>query len=257
MPESSSTPLITPLADLLTYYCHEIVEQTQEELLDHWITIYSNNWVRLALIESLYQGRYKTTCVDQLLAAWHRRGQPCCHFNLEFEALVCHNLPHIHFSNPLPLPIDPALSQAAAWDQNKSPLDSARARGVVQGNGSPFQEGKGLPSGFSTTSETEELGNLNTSNSASSPPIDNNGQISSDYGANSTPFFDWQADSTFNPEFADPVTSDYVYEGADFSLMDQTSGMDSLKFHPIHKFIPEPEQSDLYQKLTEIAKTSG
>ena len=53
------------------------------------------SWVRLATIEALYQGRYKAISVKQILIFWQRRGQPICHFNLEFEAIVTHQLPEL------------------------------------------------------------------------------------------------------------------------------------------------------------------
>lgn len=83
--------------DLLTYYSFEADRfpqaPTKIKVLDGWLKTYPESWVRLALIESLYQGRYKVFCVEQLLTHWQRRGYPLCHFNHEFEDLVCHDVP--------------------------------------------------------------------------------------------------------------------------------------------------------------------
>ncbi len=83
--------------DLLTYYSfdadHYPQTPTKVKVLDHWLRTYPESWVHLALIESLYQGRYKVFCVEQLLAHWHRRGHPVYHFNHEFEDLVCNDVP--------------------------------------------------------------------------------------------------------------------------------------------------------------------
>ncbi len=81
------------VANLLTYYSFEPGELSPSELSDRWLSTYSADWVRLALIEAIYQGRYKPFSVDQLLAFWQRRGQPLYHFNHEFEQLVCSNFP--------------------------------------------------------------------------------------------------------------------------------------------------------------------
>jgi hypothetical protein len=89
---------ITAATGLLKYYSHDAQEQTQQERLDHWLRTYPVRWVRLALIEALYQGRYKTVSVEQLLAIWRRRGQPLYHFNPEFELLVCHDFPQMGHS---------------------------------------------------------------------------------------------------------------------------------------------------------------
>jgi hypothetical protein len=96
-----NTPLATSATfhtfDLLTYYSLETEHYpqvpTKVQVLDHWLKTYSEQWVRLALIESLYQGRYKAFSVEQLLLLWSRRGQPVYHFNAEFEELVCHDVP--------------------------------------------------------------------------------------------------------------------------------------------------------------------
>jgi hypothetical protein len=82
---------------LLSYYSLEPDQSpqplTKGRLLSRWLQTYPEKWVRCALIESLYQGRYKTYCVEQILALWHRRGQPIYHFNHEFEAMICNNVP--------------------------------------------------------------------------------------------------------------------------------------------------------------------
>ncbi|MGB8702568.1 MAG: hypothetical protein WCD18_24405, partial [Thermosynechococcaceae cyanobacterium] len=84
--------------DLLTYYSLDTdhyPQSSKSEVLDRWLQAYPEPWVRLALIESLYQGRYKTFSVEQLLALWNRRGQPVHHFSFEFAALVTHDVPRI------------------------------------------------------------------------------------------------------------------------------------------------------------------
>jgi hypothetical protein len=93
----SSSPASTTL-ELLSYYSLEGDRYpkpiSKAQVLDRWLQSYPEQLVRLALIESLYQGRYKMISVEQLLALWCRRGQPTYHFNHEFEALVCHDVPH-------------------------------------------------------------------------------------------------------------------------------------------------------------------
>lgn len=54
---------------------------------------YSPDWVRLAVVEALYQGRYKVVSVQQILDIWRRRGKVVSHFNREFEAIVTVPLP--------------------------------------------------------------------------------------------------------------------------------------------------------------------
>lgn len=63
------------------------------ELVESWLNNYPGNWLRLAVIEALYQGRYKAISVEQILNIWHRRNQALYHFNYEFESLICSKLP--------------------------------------------------------------------------------------------------------------------------------------------------------------------
>ncbi len=78
---------------LLKHYSFDQGDLTSDQILDRWLRNYPARWVRLALVEALYQGRYKAVCVEQILARWVRRGQPMHHFNDDFERLVCNNLP--------------------------------------------------------------------------------------------------------------------------------------------------------------------
>ncbi|WP_156800323.1 hypothetical protein [Thalassoporum mexicanum] len=73
---------------LLKYYSFEFGDRSLNELIKDW-SKYTPNWVRLAIVECLYQGRYKVRSVDQILKLWQRRGNTSCHFNHEFERLVC------------------------------------------------------------------------------------------------------------------------------------------------------------------------
>lgn len=59
------------------------------------------SWIRSAVIEALFLGRYKAFSVEQILQGWKRRGHPVRHFNSEFERVV--------FG-----PIDPTISKYAA-----------------------------------------------------------------------------------------------------------------------------------------------
>ena len=77
---------------LLLHYIFDLGGYSARELVVHWQRHYPGNWVRLAVIEALYQGRYKAISVEQILAFWQRRGQVLRHFNCEFERLVCGNI---------------------------------------------------------------------------------------------------------------------------------------------------------------------
>lgn len=87
------TAISAQAASLLVHYSFDISGDTVEELVGEWLTIYPAYWVHLAVVEALYQGRYKTVSVEHILAMWQRRGQPIYHFNYEFERLVCSSFP--------------------------------------------------------------------------------------------------------------------------------------------------------------------
>ncbi|KAM3113617.1 hypothetical protein [Phormidesmis sp. 146-33] len=84
---------IAHAADLLTHYSFDLGYQTVSQLTQQWLKEFPAGWVRWAVIEALYQGRYKAISVDQILQLWKRRNNPCYHFNYEFERLVCNKFP--------------------------------------------------------------------------------------------------------------------------------------------------------------------
>lgn len=83
----------TQVVDLLTHYSFDLGGNPARQLVDRWQSTYSPNWIRWAVIEALYQGRYKAISVEQILQLWQRRQQPRYHFNYEFERLVCNRFP--------------------------------------------------------------------------------------------------------------------------------------------------------------------
>ncbi len=78
---------------LLTHYSFDLSGHTASELIKRWQTQYPVTWLHLAVVEALYQGRYKGISVQQILAFWQRRGQAIYHFNMEFERLICSKFP--------------------------------------------------------------------------------------------------------------------------------------------------------------------
>ncbi len=77
---------------LLSRYGFEIKEVSISELIEKWVASYSVYWIRLAIVEALYQGRYKAISVEHILALWKRLGHPTYHFTYEFERFITRNL---------------------------------------------------------------------------------------------------------------------------------------------------------------------
>lgn len=110
---------------LLIHYSFDLGSYSASELTDRWTHDYSANWVRFAVIEALYQGRYKAISVEQILAFWQRRGVASHHFNHEFERLVCGNLPQIATTDT------PSLDTALEQNQTVS----SNGNGAVKASG--------------------------------------------------------------------------------------------------------------------------
>lgn len=79
--------------DLLKYYKFVLDGRTTQEVLQVWAAIYPVEWIRQAIVEALYQGRYKAISVEQILQIWHRRQQAQPHFDDDFEQLIRQRLP--------------------------------------------------------------------------------------------------------------------------------------------------------------------
>ncbi|MFQ4141818.1 hypothetical protein [Chlorogloeopsis sp. ULAP02] len=91
------TPTLGTSADLaialLIHYSFDLSGYGATELVERWQNQFPDGWLHLAVIEALYQGRYKAISVQQILTLWQRRDQPSFHFNMEFERLICGKFP--------------------------------------------------------------------------------------------------------------------------------------------------------------------
>lgn len=114
MTETQTNSAITQqIVALLSHYGFDLRGHTAEELAFEWLSQYHQHWVRLAVIEALYQGRYKAISIDQILNFWERRQHPIFHFNHEFERLICRKLPrHLNAIN------DPWYEDSIDYDED-------------------------------------------------------------------------------------------------------------------------------------------
>jgi hypothetical protein len=81
------------ILDLLVCYGFDLEQKTPEELIERWRKEVPISWVRLAVIEALYLGRYKAVSVEQILKLWSRLASPNLHFTHEFERVICRKFP--------------------------------------------------------------------------------------------------------------------------------------------------------------------
>ncbi len=75
----------THLLEILTSYGFEGLDHQALLLLQYWNSDLPQNWVTLAVIEAIYQGRYKLVSVQQILRCWQRRGEPRTNFDWSFQ----------------------------------------------------------------------------------------------------------------------------------------------------------------------------
>ncbi|MEM8642113.1 MAG: hypothetical protein AAGG51_25375 [Cyanobacteria bacterium P01_G01_bin.54] len=106
-PSSAPRSAVAQAIALLSHYGFDTKPYTAAERVGHWLDDYEANWIRFAIIEALYQGRYKSISVEHILSMWVRRGQPSQHFNGDFERIICRKLP-AGFKAAVLNPIEPS-----------------------------------------------------------------------------------------------------------------------------------------------------
>ncbi|EKV02408.1 hypothetical protein Lepto7375DRAFT_4640 [Leptolyngbya sp. PCC 7375] len=77
---------------LLKSFSLELAQYSPESQVLYWLSHYRANWIRDAIIEAVYQGRYKVISVQHILSLWQRRGQPIRHFTSGFEQVIADHL---------------------------------------------------------------------------------------------------------------------------------------------------------------------
>jgi len=103
-------------AKLLTHYSFDLSGYSASELITLWQREYPISWLHLAVIEALYQGRYKAISVQQILIFWTRRDQASYHFNMEFERMICSKFPErLNFLSLAVLPPVPPNTSSPQW----------------------------------------------------------------------------------------------------------------------------------------------
>lgn len=217
---------------LLNHYCFELPGKTAIDLLASWLEKYQADWVRLAVIEALYRGRYKAVSVEQILNLWSRRQYASYGFNHEFERLICRKLPRnlTHLSEqmiqarqlpvatPLPEEEIPTQEQENSpdsttwqeWDESTDYLVS-----WVRGN----RQEENLEVESQITSEIDSVPGASNSDDLAfdSPPVNSESQ------QKPTPY------------------------QANWSRVEAGQ-------HPIGQFIPSQSESRFYQKLKAVSQ---
>ncbi len=201
---------------LLSHYGFELRGYTAKELVDLWLKHYSAHWVRLGVIEALYQGRYKAISVDQILAVWARRGQPIYRFTHEFERLISRKLPQ-----SLTAPLD-GLSTESSQEPSLPPLPSSFP--------DPFDE-SAMPEAIGHDPAPPDRQDI--------PPL---AAMPKEEAIDETPANSDELD----PEMFSNRGSSATYN-ANWSRCEGNKP-------PIHQFTPPPDSSDFYLKLKTVVQ---
>lgn len=93
MTQQQSEQEFAEIIALLNYYRFDCDRYPTDTLVLYWCIDYPLSWVKSAVVEALYQGRYKSLSVEQILQGWQRRNQPTYHFSHDFERLIYSQLP--------------------------------------------------------------------------------------------------------------------------------------------------------------------
>ena len=200
---------------LLTRYGFETKQIAISELVENWAAYYSVYWIRLAILEALYQGRYKAISVEHILDLWKRLGQPTYHFTHEFERFITGNLlikdfsDHNHFQEEAveekPLPLEQCPPTPSNTIITLTPIKELVKKIV-------------MPISLASEKVTSQNNNETSSNNGYSHQLDRD-----------------------NPTIDQP------------ELEDRTSLETEKTPRPIHHFVPLSDSSDFYGKLRAVA----
>jgi hypothetical protein len=223
------------VTDLLTRYSFELGGSSVERLVNTWLHHYPTQWLRLAVIEALYQGRYKAISVEQILNLWMRRGRSLYRFNHEFERIICGRFPagssRSHALNsvrtqPLSKPVPPTPANPSSPPADRPDIASPVAAKAPN----PTTEPSVAPPLADEPVEAELLP------SSEEPPRS---------GAASPSFPQRLPVPTFKPN-----------SPADLGILEIGIAR-SLHREPIHQFTPTSESSDFYSKLRAVAHNTA
>jgi hypothetical protein len=244
--------------ELLTRYSFDLSGYTVDRLVEYWLQRYPSNWVRLAVVEALYQGRYKVVSVEQILALWRKRGKPVYHFNPDFERIVTPR-----FVRGVPIAaemvvippesvIDPVIEMELPMEK---PSQAPRLPGAIQ----PFSVAD-VP--LPRESMFRELGVLTSEEHVAHPAI-KPPESTEPVEPVEPVYFPEPPSVEFKP-IPDPATGEPPIQTfqpvAEQSLVEVFEGEGLTKGfgqQPIHQFVPMLEPSEFYGKLKAVIQNAA
>jgi hypothetical protein len=256
------------VTDLLTRYSFDLGGFTVERLVNSWLHQYPTQWLRLAVIEALYQGRYKAFSVEQILNLWKRRGRSLYRFNHEFERIVCGRFPTSTYgrrspalnstrSQPFYTANAPTPSLAApAPTHSSSPAPSIAESSSTEPSTAPASA-----SDLSVSQSSEAESFASPADLASTDKVEAPDTRELDIAALDIAALDIDA---LEPEASDqdslilpkgsPVPTFKPATSVELGILEMGGSRSSIHREPIHQFTPASESSDFYSKLRAVAQ---
>lgn len=204
----------------MTRYGFEIKEITLCELVEKWTASYSIYWIRLAIVESLYQGRYKAISVEHILALWKRLGHPSYHFTYEFERFITRNvfiedINNHKITEQQPVEEKPSPSEAVGSTKPKNSITLTPIQELIKKIA--------IPLSLSSEKIISKTNHKPILNQVDAPPVE-------------------------------PENSVIPQQDSHQQDLESHISLDSEKTsRPINQFVPSSDSSDFYGKLRAVA----
>ena len=274
MTPANPNPNLDQAIALLEHYSFDLAGFSATSLVFSWQQYAAPEWIRDAVIEALYQGRYKAVSVGQVLLMWARRGQPLRHFSADFDRMVCSPLdPRLNpgLNSALGAVTSPAAAALQADEATaNAPTDPPRAAGQFKvTDKSPFLEVNHGPPPNPHESLTR-FKRLATSNPSNEPVLP---LTSPDAGAQPKPTLQANrlmeaiaaADATEPTDLEWPLDQGDSGSGtppnqppnATHQISQLLEAVSSLQApEPIQQFVPPQQGSLFYDKLRSVTLSS-
>ncbi len=241
---------------LLREYSFELAGYRPSQLVALWQEQLEadSSWIRAAVIEALYQGRYKALSVEQILKVWKRRGHPLRHFNHDFERIVLG-------------PIDPMASRYATLT-SLSPSDfltpqrdtlsaaSSPAATPTRENPHPAQAGDTAEAANQQSlSETPPANTASPADPPSPGPEITPQPVASSATEEANAPVQEAAPAAASTVTEMPAESTSVSAITPPSI-DYSRAISFSQPEPIQQFVPQPEPSEFYLRLQSVVRQS-
>lgn len=227
---------------LLSRYGFDLGGSSAAGIIQDWRQQYPVEWLRPAVIEALYQGRYKAVSVEQILTFWQRRGRPLCHFNHEFERIICSKFPEIlaiaRQGETVPEPL-PGVQRLRALRQTAIAPDQQPVPIAALGTSARGEQNEGdrpLPEPAIAPAKAEQIG-----------ATQNNGRTEKPLPVQNAPSLPAEGVLRSPPDPIQPLQPESAHDAQthDLAALLENAGA----YRPIDQFKPGMDSPPFYEKL--------